>query len=255
MTTVLYDGSFEGWLCAVFDVYDYKLKDVDICTKERFKGNIFQQTHTVHFDEQHSRRVWTGLEKRISGEALKQIYRAFLSEQEGIENVLLQYVQYAFGTKESIESDFSHPVVLNVVTTAKKVWKEKHRMEAFVRFQKTKDDLYYAIIEPDHNVLPLIASHFIARYANQQWMIYDARRRYGIYYDLVTVSNVEISFSEEISNGKDASPAYDEQEEMFQQLWRQYFKSVNISSRKNTKLHIQQVPRRYWKYLTEKRSS
>jgi probable DNA metabolism protein len=252
MFTVLYDGSFEGWLCAVFDVYEYKLKDAEICPTQRFNGNIFEQTHIVHFDEQHSQRVWRGLEKKLSGEALKQVYRAFLSELEGIETVLLQYAQYAFSSSTSMESDFSHPAVLTVTTTAKKVWREKHRMEAFVRFQKTKDDLYYAIIEPDYNVLPLIASHFAGRYADQQWMIYDGRRKYGIHYDLHTVHQVAISFSEDGGHGKDISSVYDEQEVLFQQLWQQYFKSVNISSRKNTKLHIQHMPRRYWKYLTEK---
>lgn len=252
MFTVLYDGSFEGWLCAVFDVYEYKLKDVQICPKEEFNGNIFEQIHTVHYDEQHSQRVWKGLEKRLSGEALKQIYRSFLSEIDGIETVLLQYVQYAFSSSTSVESDFSHPAVLAVTGTAKKVWREKHRMEAFVRFQKTKDDLYYAIIEPDYHVLPLIAVHFADRYADQKWMIYDAKRRYGIHYDLQTLNNVEISFVEDIDNGNNISSVYDDQEVLFQQLWQQYFKSVNISSRKNTKLHIQHVPRRYWKYLTEK---
>lgn len=253
MYTVLYDGSFEGWLCAVFDVYDYKLQDVEICKEARFKGNIFDAVHTIHYNEQHSQRIWKGLEKRLSGEALKEIYRAFLSEIDGIETVLLQYVQYAFSSSPSMEADFSHPAVLTVTTTAKKVWREKHRMEAFVRFQKTKDGLYYAIIEPDHNVLPLIAAHFAARYADQKWMIYDGRRKYGIHYDLHTVTNVAISFSGDAGNGKDISPAYDEQEDVFQQLWQQYFKSVNIVSRKNTKLHIQHMPRRYWKYLTEKR--
>ena len=49
-------------------------------------------------------------------------------------------------------------------------------MEAFVRFQCTKDQLYYAIIQPDYNVLPLISKHFEKRYADQRWLIYDIRR-------------------------------------------------------------------------------
>ncbi|RYZ23730.1 MAG: DUF4130 domain-containing protein, partial [Chitinophagaceae bacterium] len=48
------------------------------------------------------------------------------------------------------------------------------------------------------------------------------------------------------------SAAYDEAESIYQELWKQYFKSVNIAARKNTKLHIQHMPKRYWKYLPEK---
>jgi probable DNA metabolism protein len=43
--------------------------------------------------------------------------------------------------------------VLTVQQTSRKVHREKHRMEAFVRFQLTKDQLYFAIVQPDFNVL------------------------------------------------------------------------------------------------------
>lgn len=42
------------------------------------------------------------------------------------------------------------------------------------------------------------------------------------------------------------------QEFEFQKLWQDYFKSTNIESRKNMKLHTRHIPKRYWKYLSEK---
>lgn len=253
MKTLLYDGSFEGFLCAVFDVYEYKYSDADIRTEKHYRGNLFEAVHTVHNTEQHSTRVWKGLQARLSNEATEGVYRAFLSEAEGIENTLLAYIRYAFASPQSIETDYSHPAVLQVTQTARKVWREKHRMEAFVRFQKTADGLYYALIEPSYNVLSLVATHFEKRYADQRWLIYDGVRRYGIYYDGETVSEVEIAFSEDTGKGKDAGAVYDESEAFYQQLWQQYFKSVNIAARRNTRLHLQHMPRRYWKHLTEKK--
>lgn len=41
-------------------------------------------------------------------------------------------------------------------------------------------------------------------------------------------------------------------ETLYQTLWKDYFKHVNIIERKNTKLHVQHVTKRYWKHLTEK---
>jgi probable DNA metabolism protein len=254
MQTVIYDGTFDGFLSAVFDVYYYKWNDVTICKEEHFNGNVFQKIHQADTDQKHSNRVWQGLQKKLSIDAAQQFYKTFLSELPGIENVLLQYAQYLFSTGAAIETDFSHPAVLMVHQTAKKVHREKHRMEAFVRFQQTADKLYYAIVEPDYNVLPLITKHFKDRYADQRWMIWDSRRRYGIYYDLEKVSTVQISFDIVTNSGKDISNVYDEKEVLYQQLWQQYFKSVNIPARKNTKLHIQHMPARYWKYLPEKRT-
>lgn len=252
MQTVVYDGSFEGFLSAVFDVYEYKLSDVRLVPEYRHQPSMFAAPHFVANDVKHSDRVWKGLEKKLTKAAQEQVYRSFLSELDGIENILLQYIQYAFASPIFMEEDYSNDAVLTIFQTAKKVWREKHRMEAFVRFQKTADGLYYGIIEPDYNVLPLIASHFTTRYADQRWMIYDAQRKYGMYYDLDTVITIQIQFSEEMAGGKGVASVYDEGEEFYQQLWQQYFKSVNIPARKNTKLHIQHMPRRYWKYMTEK---
>ncbi|MGV3657819.1 MAG: TIGR03915 family putative DNA repair protein [Chitinophagaceae bacterium] len=252
MQTIIYDGSFDSLLCAVFDVYEYKFTEVHICTTEHFKGNIFEKVHHANKNDAHANRVLRGLEKKLSLEAVQQLYRAFLSETEGMENVLLQYMQYVFGNTGSVEKDYSHPAIITIVQTAKKVWREKHRMEAFVRFQKTGDDLYYAIIEPDYNVLPLIAHHFQSRYADQRWLIYDTKRKMGLYYNLQTVEEVTLQFSEEVQHGKEIAAVYDAEESVYQQLWQQYFKSVNIAARKNTKLHLQHMPRRYWRNLTEK---
>jgi probable DNA metabolism protein len=250
MTTVVYDGTFEGWLTAVFDVYEHKIKDADIVLENQHQASVFRPPHQVITDTVKAKRVWDGLKQRVSHNALGQIYRSFLSEESMIENLLLDYVQKVFSTNKTIEHNYTNPTVLYIVQTAKKVYREKHRMEAFIRFQLTKDKLYYAICQPDFNVLPLLERHFKDRYADQRWLIYDSRRKYGLYYDLQVVEAVEINFSEEAASN--VSSILDDDEMLYQQLWQQYFTSVNIEARKNMKLHIQHMPKRYWRHLTEK---
>jgi len=136
----------------------------------------------------------------------------------------------------------------------KSVNREKHRMKAFIRFEKTVDGIFYAPIEPDYNVLPLIAGFFKNRYADQQWIIYDLKRKYGLHYNLKTVQEVTFDFVEmKNSTSYLAGDLLDEKEELYGLLWKDYFKSTNIPARKNMKLHLQHVPKRYWKYLTEKK--
>ena len=253
MHTVVYDDSFDGFLTAVFDIYDYKLNEVDLIRRSEYQKQMFGIEHVVNTDPKKAQRVWKGLEQKISVKALGQFYRTFLSEIKKIDNTLLSYTRYVFNSPTTVEYDFSHPAVLTVMQTAIKVARERHRMEAFVRFQLTKDNLYYATIQPDFNVLPLIANHFERRYADQRWMIYDVQRRYGIYYDLKSTEVVEMVFNEDVANGKDVSGVIAEEETLYQQLWQLYFASVNIPARKNMKLHIRHMPRRYWKYLTEKK--
>jgi hypothetical protein len=46
----------------------------------------------------------------------------------------------------------------------------------------------------------------------------------------------------------------DDDEQLCLTLWQRYYAAVNISSRINPKLHLRQLPRRYWRYLPEKQS-
>lgn len=250
MSIFVHDGTFAGWLTAVFYVYEYRCMDPHILSRSQRQDSLFADTHIVDTEEEKAARVWKGLSQRLSRQALMQLYKTFLSEQQGVDDMLLQYAQYVFSSDSAIEKDYSHHAVLYVTDVAKKVHREKHRMEAFVRFRLTKDNIYYATVQPDFNVLPLIADHFEKRYADQQWMIYDVQRKYGLYYDLQQTQIVDMLF-----DGGDSTPSptmLDDSELQYEHLWQDYFNSVNIKARKNMKLHIQHMPLRYWKFLTEK---
>ncbi len=248
MTQLIYDGSYQGWLTAVFEAYEYKFPEVSFAARGA-APLLFDKEHTVITDERKALRVLKGLYKHLSHEGVASIYKAFLSEIPGIENTMWAFAARAFSSKQNIESDLSNKVVWSVREAARRVRKESHRMKAFVRFRLAKDQLFHAIVAPECNVLPLIASHFAKRYADQRWLIYDERRKYGIYYDLKEVQAVQISFEHEHGSVADL---LSEEEEIFQKLWRSYFDSTNIKARKNLKLQMQHMPKKYWRYLTEK---
>ena len=192
---MVYDGTFSGFLTAVFEVYEYKRSGVKIVKESNYNTSVFGEDCIVENNVDKALRVWKGLLKYTSKEAAESLYHTWLSELPNIEKYLLQYIQYLFTKKQSVEFDFSNPAVLKIAQTTKQVHRERHRMEAFVRFQLTKDKLFYAVIEPDFNVLPLLIAHFKNRYADQRWLIYDGKRKYGIYYTLETVEMIELTFS------------------------------------------------------------
>jgi len=248
MTTLACDGTFEGWLTAVFEIYEYRFTDVEF-SSEGVSANMFSTARQVTTDLRKAERVTKGLKQRLSQQGYQQLYHTFFSEIENAEQQMWLFAQYVFASKINVEGDQRNPVVWNILKAAQMVRRESHRMKAFVRFQLTKDQIYYAVVEPDCDVLTLIAKHFSDRYADQRWLIYDAKRKYGIYYDLNSVSVVEMTFNES-SGGVEI---WDEKELFFQKLWQRYFGSVNIKARKNMKLHLQHMPKRYWRHLTEKK--
>lgn len=55
---------------------------------------------------------------------------------------------------------------------------------------------FLSLVRPDFNVLPLIQPHFKRRYQDQRWLIYDEKRKFGIYYDLREIHEVSLEASE-----------------------------------------------------------
>ena len=87
--------------------------------------------------------------------------------------------------------------------------------------------------------------HFVARYPAQDWAIVDTHRRYALVYDADARATHFASAAAVLTPHTDDEAA-------FQKMWQTYFHAVNIPERANPRLHLQHVPRRYWRYLTEK---
>ena len=210
----------------------------------------------MHTDEEKARRVWTGLEKILSREAMKLISVSWLSELKELNGHLFRYICKVFTAGKGIERHFADPDVLAVTNIARKVLHEQLRMKQFIRFQKAKDGTYLGVVSPDHNVLPLIIDHFQDRFNDQPWLIYDAKRHYGFNYDGKTV--IRITFEDEaavpfnLANGKLDESVLSSDDQLLQDLWRTYFKAICIRERMNPRKQLNDMPRRYWKYMTEK---
>ncbi|KPE51957.1 TIGR03915 family putative DNA repair protein [Chryseobacterium indologenes] len=251
MTTLLYDGSFDGLFTAVFEVFEYRYKDAEIISRENFcKENMFADIHEVITQNEKAERVLNKLEKQIGKQGIRELLKVYLSEDPELENLILSAVRQSVQhPEENILQNYADQDMLKISKISRSVGRESHRMTAFVRFEKMQDGIFFAKIDPDFNVLPLIRKHFTDRYQDQKWMIFDLRRNYGILYNL-EVS--EFFYPEGQLNLNQYQQHFHDDEKNYQVLWQRYFTKTNITERKNLKLHIQHVPKRYWKYLTEK---
>ncbi len=255
MTVYTFDGTMDGLLTAVFDAYSLKEQPEQLLKTGDALPLFCEHTYHVTTDDEKSRRVWTGLEKQLPLEAMKLISVSWLSELSELSTPLFQYICKVF-RQGDISKNFADSDVLAVTNIARRVLHEQLRMKQFIRFQKAKDGTYLAVVSPDHNVLPIIIDHFQDRFNDQPWLIYDARRHYGFYYDGQTA--IRITFENEasvpfnLSNGKLNEEVLSSDDQLLQNLWRTYFKAICIKERMNPRKQLQDMPRRYWKYMTEK---
>lgn len=255
MTVIFqYDRTLDGMLTAVFDAYSRKSFPQQLLGTDEHLPMFYDEVHQVVTDEEKSGRVWRALQKKLSGEALSCLTVSFLSESRELDMPFFRYICKNVDSTRSLERNFADPDILFVTNMARKVRYERLRMMQFLRFQKAADGTYFSMMEPIYNVLPLCIAHFKDRFADQPFVIYDKRRHYGYYYYQGTLT--PISFADEklphFLSGKLDDSLLDKDEKLFQELWRTYFKAICIKERINPRRQRQEMPVRYWKYLTEK---
>ena len=254
MTIFIYDKTFEGLLTCIFDAY-FKKSFPDFLLSEKDSLPLFyDELITIYTDNEKSSRVWICLQHKLSKLALSCLAACSLSELPHIDIIMFRYIHKVIDAKQSIELNFGDPDVLEISKIGRKVGQEKGRIIQFLRFQKTIDGIYFAAIEPLYNVLSLVIEHLKRRFKDQKWLIYDMKRNYGYYYDLSEVKEITFDNLKDIQfiSGLLNENIMDKDEKLFQQLWKEYFKATTIQERINPKLHRQNMPVRFWKYLIEK---
>ena len=240
----IYDGSFDGLLSSIYDAYYTKDKPDKIIDSEKREDNFLVREILIESNEENAKKVYHAIINKISNSALKKIYYAYLSEIDGIESDILEFVRLGFKIGADIESNLANPIVLKIENTYKKVSRERHRMTGLIRFKELKNNILYAEIEPDYNVIGVVAPHFTNRLASENFIIHDKKRKLAVFYNKKEWIIKEV-------NG-DLNISFDKREEDYQSLWKMYFKSISIKEKITGNLQRSNMPKKYWKYLIEK---
>jgi DNA polymerase len=128
----------------------------------------------------------------------------------------------------------------------KAVRREEHDMHAYIRFRERAPEAgpprFVAWYEPQHDVLPQVAEHFISRMGKVSWMI--ATPEASVLWDGQTLHNTGplVANSDDLeANGNDGGEA----------LWLTYYRSVFNPARLNQTVMQQHIPSHRWKNLPE----
>ena len=271
MIDYLYDETFDGLLTCIYHHY-YTEKAAGIYPKEQYQPSMLQGCMEVETEQDKADRVYKAIEDKISRYALRMVYRAFLSNVPGKEKVILDYVVFGFKVGPSIGSRHASPEVNALEKITHKVGVEQERMLQFVRFEVmnaagTGADLassagtdlasgasaragqiLYAAVEPEHDVLELIAHHFAERFSHDPLIIHDIRRGKAImaYERSWYVTDFD---GHHLPDGSELVMSPEETD--YQNLWRTYFDHIAIKERINPRCQKNNMPLRYWKHLTE----
>jgi probable DNA metabolism protein len=237
----LFDGSFEGLLTCVFEAY--KDKDASIRAKEAYDPSFLDETRFVGTDMEKFQRVYDSIPSKISPHAQQIIYRTWLSENEDAPDLILHFLRAGYRLGKKVENYIQDPHIHRIIDLNRRVGFEVHRFMGLLRFQEIVKGVFYAGYEPDHNITVLLAPHFAQRLAGQPFLIHDKKRNLCAVFDgnEMVMTDRPPDIPTENTGSEDA----------YSVLWKAFFKTVAIQERKNPRVQMQFMPKKYWKNLIE----
>lgn len=247
MLTYLYDGSFEGLLTAIYEARYRNENPAEIISKTKFTLNLFSSPVDIATDTLKAEKVLTAVQEKISRQALHHIYYVFLADTRESGMLVYNYLNLGWHKGETLDLYLSDNRVLRVHELARKVGIEKHRLLGLIRFRDVGNEIFYAPIQPDHNIVGLLAPHFVKRLACQRWIIHDITRSLAAVYNKEEWDIIDFSLPK-------SYPLAPDEEITYQTLWKSYFVNISITERTNLRLQKSFMPQRYWKWLVEKQA-
>ena len=236
----LYDGSFDGFLCCVFDSYTKKEVLTAIYSDEDFAPSLFA-TRTVVTDTAHARRVYRSL-VRISPTVGPFLRRCHLTCLEEKELYMYRFVRKLYRLGPPLLRSLTDETYLPLLRAVRHLEHEAELLRGFVRFSDLSGVLG-GEIEPKNRVLPLLRSHFCSRYQNERLFLYDRTHREALFYadgrsEILPLEHFQM-----------AGP--DETEARYRTLWKRFYDTIAIRERENPRLRMTHMPKRYWNTMTE----
>lgn len=241
MTYFLVDGSENCFYTAVFDAY--KNKDCLITSERDVQLGLGFEVFDVVADEIKAERVKAKLHTLDRG-AAEDITLLLRSDNPLRESVAFEYIKLIISNGGAVRGMLANPTVIEMSQIRSRVTSELHNLKGFLRFMESANGVMYAPYSPDNDITDMIAVHFAARFNGRPFVIHDIKRKVAAMYD-----GREIV----MTSAGDAEIYLSEYENYFQDLWKQYYNSVNIESRPHEKQMRGSMPVRYWRFLPEKR--
>lgn len=235
--TVVYEGTAEGFLSLVFEVYAHKLSPTHIL---KTHPQSLLEVHEVRSDQARARRVMEGMKRTFSPLHVREIQQVLLCDTLAFELPLLETIKLGFKNPKHLD-DLTLEPVHKVQKWAKAYSRALHCMKGFVRFEEVEEGVLYAKIQTDYNLIAPLGWHFVERLGAEKFILHDVKRGLAFvseHKEVYAVAHVE-------------APKVSENELTCKRLWQTFFNHIAIQNRTNPKLQQAFVPLKYRTYMSE----
>lgn len=126
-----YDGSFEGFLCCVFESYDKKEIPADIILTSSSPLTLFPSKEIIT-DSEKADRVLKSIPKKIGLSALEFVQYAFLTCFEKKELYILLFMRMGYSIGPSVMNMLDNKIVNALFKAVKNLNNESHLLKGMM---------------------------------------------------------------------------------------------------------------------------
>lgn len=238
-TAYHYDGTFPGFLCCIFESFSRHELPAAVCPPEEAQMTLFG-VREITTAPVHAQRVAAGLE-RLGPVVRDRITTGFLCTDPGKDLKLLRFARLCFDHGARAAQMLGDADAAAAFALERAVTGEAHRYIEFIRFEE-RDGMLGAVIHPKHQVLPLLRGHFCSRLPDEDFLIFDATHGTALLRKAHQVQYLAM---------KHYDPGTDENEQNWQALWKRFFRALTIEERRNERLQMGHVFKRFWPDMCE----
>ena len=242
-TVFVCDNEFMSIMTAIYDAWAWSIgrghDKVHIELAGSNSYTLFTEYIDIKADEEKCRKVVRSIKNKLSEEIFGEVFLATLSDKEDKAEAIYHFLVLAFKEGRRVLSMLGDTRAMRLFEIVRYVKNEWGFSREFLRFKKLKSGGLFAKLKPNNDIITLLAPHFADRLPEENWMIYDERRKVAVVHPRRGgwfVTTDEISF-DNITYAKD--------EEEYQKLWKTFFNTIAIKERINYKLQRQVMPLRY----------
>lgn len=231
----IYDNTFTGLLNLIVYLTNKKIKPYNI-KNEYYSPSLFEKTIKLNVNNSN---IHDYIIKKTTSPIYSTLYYIFLSSDPNKEPIIYYFYINAIKYKNKIFNMRNLKCVNKALKIVKYVKSETHKYKGFVRFKET-NNILFAEISPENNVLELLSIHFKKRLKNEYWIIKDVKRNIYSFYnkkDFIIKNNIDLNL--------------DIKKDNYQDLWKLFYNTVGIENRTNERCRRNFMPKKYWKYLVE----
>ncbi len=231
------DESFESIFCCAYHALKNKERPC-IYTKLNFQPSFLLEYIEIEQNEEIFKKIKNAL-IIISAKTYRYLEFAYKSNNLNKENVIFNCIIKTILSKQNLLENFSDEHFFNLDKIVNAVKLEAHRFLGFIRFSKSQNGVFYACFEPDNDIIEMILPHFLKRFYTIPFILHDVKRGKVV---AVYKGKIERRFNEfkkiKLTDN-------------YAKLFKTYYDTIFIKTRKNQKTMLNFMPKRYHKNLPE----